>query len=173
MGKKKGPPSIDNALPDTERERDIDPDIYNGIARCAELMGVQMIESSFNILPAFFESEDEGKLGIDVVEVSSSFDEPNRVATCIFEFENFKKKGRRKVFTVKDKFIVFYHIPADCDEFHAVAFARRVGVIACYPYFRSHVATTASLANAEMPILPTLAKMPVRQKEVKKEKSDE
>jgi hypothetical protein len=172
MARKKGPLAIDNALPDTAREKEIEPDIYNGIARCAELMGVQLIESSFNILPAFFDGEDEGKLGIEVVEVSGSFDEGSRVATCIFEFENFKKKGRRKVFTVKDKFIVFYHIPIDCDEFHAVAFARRVGVIACYPYFRAHVATTASLANAEMPIMPTLAKMPVKQRESRKEKDN-
>lgn len=169
MAKVKGRAMVDNALPDIEREREIDPETYNSIARCAQLLGIQLIESSFSVLPGYFDDE-TGKLGIDVTELNGSFDNESRVASCIFEFENYKKKGRSKVFDLKDKFIAFYHIPADCDEFHAIAFATRVGVMACYPYFRAHVASTASLANAQMPILPTLAKMPVKQRPYKKEK---
>lgn len=168
MPKKAGVPD-DNTLPDIPAARDLDPEAYNSIARCAELLGVQLIESNFSIVPAFFEAGDEGSLNLDVVELHGKFDEDSRVTTCIFQFENSKKKGRKKLFSLRDKFVVFYKIPVECDEFHAVAFARRVGVMACYPYFRAHVAQAASLANAEMPILPTLAKMPVRRKAESKE----
>jgi hypothetical protein len=171
VGKVKGQSPIDNALPDMDRGREIDPDTYNDIARCAQLLGIQLIESSFTVLPGYFEENDKGKLGIEVTELNGTYDTENRVVSCIFEFENYKKKGRLKVFDIKDKFIAFYQIPIDCDEFHAVAFASRVGVMACYPYFRAHVASMASLANADMPIMPTLAKMPVKRRQPKKEKT--
>lgn len=170
MAKAKGRSLVDNSLPDLERGREIDPEAYNSIARCAKLMGIQLIESNFLVLPGYFEDDATGKLGIEVSELNAHFDSESRVVSCIFEFENFKKQGRQKVFDLKDKFITFYHIPAECDAFHAIAFASRVGVMACYPYFRSHVASMASLANADMPILPTLAKMPVKQRSSKKEK---
>lgn len=170
MAKSKSKNPIDNMLPELAEDQQIEPEIYNAVARCAELLGVQLIESTFNVLPSFFElGEDEGSLCLDVVDLHGKFDPESRVSTSIFQFENSKKKGRQKLFVVKDKFVVFYRIPLDCDEFHAVSFARRVGVMACYPYFRAHVAQTASLANAKMPILPTLAKMPVRKKDGRKE----
>lgn len=159
----------DNTLPDEEDERRIEPDIYNGIARCAELLGIQLIESNFSVAPAFFEFAEEGKLSLDVSDLHEAFDEENRVSSCIFQFESSKKKGKKKLFSIKDKYVVFYRINSDCDEFHALAFARRTGVMACYPYFRAHVAATASLANAHMPILPTLAKMPIKTPSTEKE----
>lgn len=170
MTKKKNPSiPADNVLPDLVEGRQLDPEVYNSIAKCAKLLGIQLIESNFTISPRFFDDEDQGRLGMEVTEVHGKFDGESRVSTCIFEFDNSERKGRKRVFSIKSKFVVFYHIAAECDEYHAVSFARRVGVMACYPYFRSHVAHTASLANAELPILPTLAKMPVKQREAKKE----
>ena len=98
----------------------------------------------------------------------ASFNDTSRISTCIFQLEAFKKKGRRKVFQQKDRFIVYYNISTDCDASHAIAFTKKVGLMACYPYFRAHVASTASLANAEIPILPTISAMPVKGK-IKKE----
>ncbi|MGB7374817.1 hypothetical protein [Pontixanthobacter sp.] len=154
--------SIDNTVPNLEANQEIDPDIYNGIAKCAQLLAVQLIESSFNITPSFFEEIEEANFNIDVTDVNDSFDEKSRIASCMFQFENYRKRGRKKVFSLKDKFVIFYRIPAECDEFHAIAFARRTGLMAAYPYFRAHVAQTASMANAEVPILPTVASMPIK-----------
>lgn len=158
-----------NFLPDDASGQEIDAEIYNGIARCAELVGIQLIESNFNVSPSFFEQGDEWKMGLNVADLHQSFDQESRISTCIFEFEVTKKKGRKKSFMMKDHFIVFYHIATECDEFHATSFAKRTGVMACYPYFRAHVAQTAALANADIPIMPTLAKMPVRGKSKKKD----
>lgn len=156
----------DNTLPDANDPSKIDPDVFNGIAKCAELMGIQLIESHFSIAPSYFDvADDDAKLKLDVVDQHGSFDEESRIVTCIFQFESVKKKGNKKLLTIKDRFVAFYHIPLECDEcdeFHAVSFARRTGVMACYPYFRSHAAQTSALANADMPILPTLSKMPIR-----------
>jgi hypothetical protein len=157
----KGSLVADNVLPDMKEIDKIDPAIYNDIARCAELLSVQLIESSFTISPSFFDAED-GKHGVDFSHVHASFDTKSRITTCIFQFENYKKKDRRKVFSLKDKFAVFYRVPIECDEAHAVAFATKTGVMACYPYFRAHASNIASLANAEMPILPTIASMPMK-----------
>ncbi len=159
-----------NVIIKVDGELQIDPEMFNSIARCAKLLAIQLIESNFNISPGFFDEDLEGKLNLEVTSLNESFDADRRVSTCIFQFENSQKKGRRKVFSLKDTFAVFYKIPIECDEFHALAFVRRTGLLACYPYFRAHAAQTASLANAEMPILPTVASMPIKKKNEKKEK---
>lgn len=154
----------DNEVPDEETVAEIDPKIYNEIARCARIMSVQLIESTFTISPSFFDPDVESKPGVDFSDEQSSFDEQSRVTTSIFHFESYVRKGRKKAFCVKDKFVVFYKIPAKCDATHAVAFSRKTGLIACYPYFRAHVSAIAGMANAEVPILPTITSMPVREK---------
>ncbi len=153
----------DNEVPDSEANGHIDPLVYNAIARCAKLLSIQLIESNFTISPNFFDKKEVSKLNLDFVDEHGSFDEDTRITTCIFALEAHKKVKRTKVFSVKDKYVVFYKIESDCDEHHAVSFARKVGLMACYPYFRSHVANTAAMANADMPILPTISTMPVRQ----------
>lgn len=158
----------DNAIPDSDAVGIIDPKIYNEVARCARILAVQLIESSFTIVPDFFDPESEGKNGIDFSDVHASFDQESRITTSIFHFESHVKKGKKKVFFVKSKFVVFYGIPAECDQTHALAFSRKTGLVACYPYFRAHVASIASMANAEIPILPTISSMPVKEK-IKKE----
>lgn len=166
MAKKEIAP--DNELPGLISVEEIDPSIYSSIAKCAQLMAIQLIHSDFDISPQFFDDNDEGKLGVDFTELHGVFDVESRVTTTIFQFHTFKKIGRKKVFSIKDQFAVFYKIPIDCDAFHAVAFARRTGLMASYPFFRAHVAQTAALANAEMPIIPTIASMPLKNR-VKKE----
>ncbi len=160
--------AADNEVPVPLGPVEIDPKIYNQIAKCADLLAVQLIDSHFTISPSFFDEKAKGKLQVEFADIHSSYDEESRVSTCIFAFESYKKFGRRKVFSVRDKFVVFYRISSDCDDVHAIAFTRKTGLMACYPYFRSHVAQTAALANAEMPILPTIASMPIKEK-VKKE----
>ena len=154
----------DNTVPDAGLTVEIDPKVYNDIARCAKLLSVQMIESSFSISPSFFDSECKKRPHIDFTEVHASYDADKKVITCIFQLDSYIKSGKRKLFNVRDKFAVFYGVAVDCDEAHAVAFAKKTGLIACYPYFRSHVASTASLANADVPILPTISAMPVQGK---------
>ncbi|WP_232495995.1 hypothetical protein [Novosphingobium kaempferiae] len=162
--------SVDSTLPISSDDRKIDPDVYNDVARCAQLLSIQLIESNFNISPSFFEEEYvDRQMKIDVDNVHASFDEENRIATCVFHFETYHKKARRKVFSLKDKFIVFYHIDNECDDFHALAFANRVGFMAAYPYFRTHVAETASLAAADIPVLPTVSSMPVKRRSSQEE----
>jgi hypothetical protein len=158
----------DNEVPDDEVVAVIDPKVYNEIARCAKLLAVQLVESSFTISPVFFDPEVDGRHGVDFTDIHASFDEESRVTTSIFHFETYVKKGKKKAFCMKDKYVVFYRVSDGCDSTHALAFSRKTGLIACYPYFRAHVAATASMANAEIPILPTIASMPVREK-IKKE----
>lgn len=154
----------DNAVPDDDIIGQIDAKTYNQIARCAQLLSVQLVEASFNVSPKFFIPNVEGKLQLDFGDVHAAFDTETRVATCVFQLETSVKKGKRKAFNVKAKFVVYYKISVDCDDIHATAFARKVGLTACYPYFRTHVASIASMANADVPILPTISAMPVKEK---------
>lgn len=151
---------IDNDIGHVIDVTAIDADVYNSIVRSAQLLSIQLIESEFVIVPTFF-SDESGKLDLNFCDLHSSFDEESKITTSIFQFECFKKKGRKRVFSLKDKFAVFYRFAEDCDEIHATAFSRKTGVMACYPYFRSHMSQTASLANADMPILPTISTPPV------------
>lgn len=155
---------VDNAVPDESIVGQIDAKTYNQIARCARLLSVQLVESSFSVSPKFFNPDVEGKLKIDFGDVHAAFDEATRVATCVFQLESSVKKGKSKAFNVKSKFVVYYKISVECDDIHATAFARKVGLTACYPYFRAHVASIASMANADVPILPTISAMPVKEK---------
>lgn len=154
----------DNAVPDQELIGEIDPRVYNQIARCAELLSVQMIESSFVISPQFFDRKPTDRPGVEFSDVHAAFDGESRVVTAIFSLDSHVKRSKKRVFSCKAKFVVFYGIAAECDETHAEAFARKTGLVACYPYFRAYVSTTAAMANADIPILPTISAMPVREK---------
>ena len=156
--------AIDNELPEPDDLGEIDPKVYNQVARCARIVSVQLIESNFQIAPEFFRLDRKSVLNIDFSDLYSSFNEENRFTNTVFEFEAYKKVGRRKLFSVKSKFIVYYHIPADCDGTHAMAFSRKTGLVAAYPYFRAQVANICSMANADVPILPTISTMPVKER---------
>lgn len=161
MGKSKTN-APDNTLTSLDEAMQVDPDTYNSVAKCARLLGIQLIESNFSISPLYFEETSGKAPSIDISDIHESFDEESGVATCIFQLETFEKRGRKKAFSLKDKFVVYYGIDCECDELHATSFARRTGLMAIYPYFRAHLAQTSSLANADVPILPTIASMPVK-----------
>ncbi|ASP29929.1 hypothetical protein CHH26_06550 [Qipengyuania flava] len=164
MGKSeaKGP---NNTLKSLDDGMQVDPDTYNAVAKCARLLGIQLIESNFSVSPLFFEETSGKAPAIDISDIHESFDEKTGVATCIYQLETFEKRGRKKAFSLKDKFVVYYRIDCECDELHATSFARRTGLMAIYPYFRAHLAQTSSLANADVPILPTIASMPIKNAE--------
>lgn len=154
--------TTDNTLRALDEGMKVDADIYNAVARSARLLGIQLIDSSFDVSPMFFEKKSDKLPKIDIKDLHESFDSDSRVASCMYELEVSERRDRRKAFSLRDRFVVFYKIDCECDEAHAVAFARRTGLMAVYPYFRAHLAQTASLANAEIPILPTIASMPVK-----------
>lgn len=152
----------DNTLKTLDDGIQVDPNTYNAVAKCARLLGIQLIESNFSISPLYFEETSGNIPSIEITDIYESFEQETGMATCIFQLEAFEKRGRKKVFSLKDKFLVFYKITCECDELNATAFARRTGLMAVYPYFRAHLAQTSSLANADVPILPTIASMPVK-----------
>lgn len=154
----------DTVVPDTQILGEIDPKLYNGIVRCARLLSVQLIDSSFSMSPKFFDDEQDVKHSVDFGDVHAWYDKDTRIAACMFQLESLSKVMRKKVFSLKSKYVVYYDIPVDCDETHAKAFARKTGLTACYPYFRNHVSMTAAMANANIPIMPTISAMPVREK---------
>lgn len=150
-----------NNLPVIDEHEEIDPKLYNEIAKFAKLLSIQLVSSRFHILPSFFGKEDGLNLKIDFEEVHCSYDAESTVATAIFCFEVKALRSRKKVLSLKDEFLVAYQLIEKCDEFHGMAYASRVGIMACYPYFRAHAANTASLANAELPVLPALSRPPI------------
>lgn len=160
MGKADENPQ-DNTLTSLDEGLQVDPNTYNAIAKCARLLGIQLIESNFSVSPLYFEETSGKAPSIDISDLYESFDEETGIVTCIFQLELFEKRGRKKAISLKDKFVVYYRIDCECDELHATSFARRTGLMAVYPYFRAHLAQASSLANADVPILPTIASMPV------------
>lgn len=153
-----------NIVPLPDLMNDIDTEEYANVARCARLLSIQLIASNFKIEPDFFEENANDKMKLNFEDLHESYDEENRVATGIFRFEAIRKRANRKIFSLRDEFIVAYYIPSDCDTLHGKAFAANVGLIAAYPYFRAHVASTASLADADMPVLPIISRGPFKKK---------
>jgi hypothetical protein len=73
-----------------------------------------------------------------------------------FNWEIIVRKGRKKLLTINATYLVSYDNVPDVSEEAAVAFLRKVGRFAAYPYFRALVARLTSDARTDLPILPML-----------------
>lgn len=130
---------------------------YNQVALGAELEGIALLSSRFEVAPDLVGRRKDWKLSYGRKMIQCGFDAEEQSVGGVFEYHVTAKVGKRKALTCIAQFAVFYETPVGATEAGATGFCRNVGVFTAYPYFRSMVATLAADANIKLPPLPMIA----------------
>lgn len=144
-------------------ERQLAKAEYDRVVESAELRDIKLIRLNFDVRPKFF-------------EVMSSDVPPEPVPTSSFDnkFENLSydaqegvlgaqilwsaqmKQSRIKLLAIEAHYIIVYENVAVVEERHALAFLKRVGRFATYPYYRALVSRLSAESGVNLPVLPIL-----------------
>lgn len=132
--------------------------LYNQVVACAELSNIQLIHINFDVQPRYFleepDDEDEANLGYEISVDETHYEPSEGMAACMMSFDVSAGDSQGAALQCKAKYAVSYRMGEVCDEQAVETFLRRVGVFACYPYFRGLFAQIDWAANTHLPPLP-------------------
>ncbi|MGV2018172.1 hypothetical protein [Agrobacterium sp. 22-223-1] len=143
-----------DALDNKVKEQDERRDNYNRVVAAAELGAIQLVKLDFDVSPDYYIEQADAELGYVVKAESSEYDEESRLAACIISFQVNALRGDEPLLQCNATYTVMYEIADDCDIDAVKTFVERVGVFACYPYFRGVFASLDWAANTRLPPLP-------------------
>ena len=132
-------------------------DEYNAVALNAELEGIVLLNSRFDVAPEALGRRKEWKLAYGRAISSSRFNPEERSVAGVFEYHVTAKIGRKRVLHCVAQYAVFYETPEGASEAGAIGFCKNIGIFAAYPYFRALVARVTADANVQLPPLPMIA----------------
>lgn len=130
---------------------------YNSVATAAELEGVSLLSTKFDVQPDALSNSAALKLSHGRKTLSCGYDEETHSVVAIFQYNVIGKMGRKRVLDCVAEFAVMYRTPEGATEAGAIGFCRNVGRFTAYPYFRALVAQLAWNAGLALPPLPTIA----------------
>ena len=130
---------------------------YNAVALAAELEGILLINSTFEVSLELIGRRKEWKLSYGRKPVSFQFNEEERSVAGVFEYHVTAKVGRKRALHCLAHYAVFYETPEDATEAGAVGFCRNVGIFAAYAYFRALFSRMVADSNVQLPPLPMIA----------------
>lgn len=139
------------------RETANDVAAYRAAADAADMHSIRLIFSQFDLKPEGLDS-DKGNWsqGYSCVTQATSFNEEKNMLHAFVEAEAFCKSGKKKIISLRCKYIVSYSVQGEPDPAAANRFAHHVGRFAAYPYFRAHFAEVTSQAGLYLPPLPVM-----------------
>jgi hypothetical protein len=151
-----------NELADDEKAKRLAA--YDEVVRAAKLAGIKLYSSSFKINPEYYPARDEElesqksllNRGFTWTHEPVGFVKESGILAGVFNWGIEVKKGRKRLVSAKAGYMVIYTDVPPVDDEPALAFLKKVGRFACYPYFRSYVAQMGWAAEADLPILPVL-----------------
>lgn len=130
---------------------------YNAVALQAELEGIILLNSRFEVAPELLGRRKEWKLSYGRTITSCRFNPDERSVAGVFEYHVTAKIGRKRALHCMAQYAVFYEVPEGATEAGSTGFCRNVGIFAAYPYFRALVARVTADANVQLPPLPMIA----------------
>lgn len=130
---------------------------FNAVARGAELEGIAILCSKFELKPECIGKQTEWKLHYGRKVRSCHFNAVDKSVAAIFEYKVTAKQGRLHALQFVAEYIVFYETPEGVTEAAAMGFCRQVGTFAAYPYFRALFSRFSAEANLSLPPLPVIA----------------
>ncbi|WP_105371690.1 hypothetical protein [Neorhizobium huautlense] len=136
------------------RETEDHVDRYNKVVDAAELNGIQLVHVNFDVMSRYFDNEGSPAIGYVVKTEDTYYDVEDGFAACLVNFEVEAKDDSGVTLECSAKYTVSYRLSEACDEKAVKIFLRRVGVFACYPYFRGLFASLDWSANTRLPPLP-------------------
>ena len=132
--------------------------LYNQVVACAELSNIQLIHINFDVQPRYFfeepDEEDQANLGYEISVDETHYEPGEGMAACMMSFDVSAGDSQGAALQCKAKYAVSYRLGEVCNEQAVETFLRRVGVFACYPYFRGLFAQIDWAANTHLPPLP-------------------
>lgn len=137
---------------------------YNAVIQSAELVDIRLTSSKFDVKDEYYllkrggKNENKKVLKFEMGGTLVEFDylDTEGLVFGHFEWSAFGNKGRRRLLSIKSRYLVIYTAAKDLEAPYVEAFLANVGRFASFPYFRSLVATYSAAASADLPILPVL-----------------
>jgi hypothetical protein len=130
---------------------------YNLVATKAELEGVNLLSTRFDVQPEALVNTSEMALSHGRKVISCGFDAERKHVVAIFQYNVQGKLKRKKVLDCTADYAVMYTTPEGAVETAAIGFCKNVGRFTAYPYFRALVAQLTWNAGMVLPPLPTIA----------------
>jgi preprotein translocase subunit SecB len=147
---------------------------YGKVVDSAELETISLVNLNFSVQPRYFEKQSDAELGYEINVAERHYNRERNSAMAVVECSVSASFDDDVVWHCEASYVVAYSIAQDCDTEAVTAFINRVGVFACYPYFRSMVANVDWAAGTRLPPLPVHREVrvaPVKKKKVGKKKS--
>ncbi len=134
---------------------------YHAVIRAANLKKIALRGSHFDINNAYFNTpEKKRKFGYDHKWTEIVYDPEKGVAGGVIEWSIGVQTGRKKGLKARISYIVIYDGFDEVHKEHAVRkFVKRVGRVATYSYFRSHIAQLNWESEADLPVMPVLSSL--------------
>lgn len=136
---------------------------YDAVVAGSELRDIKMVGLKFKINPKFFSETDFTDEEASTVTpifgstyTTAFYDSKDGLLGGQISWSASVKKGRSKIVSIEAVYIILYGGVPEVEEEHALAFLRRVGRFATYPYFRALVSRLSSESGLNLPILPVL-----------------
>lgn len=143
------------------------PADYNAVAAVAQLTGVKLAGSSFDLKPdAWGSNPNEWAYAIKADMTDCEYTPDSGHLYCVYRFIAACRKGRTRVLGVEASYFVTFRLAGECNAESARAYAVIIGRMAAYPHFRSLFATLTSQAGLMLPPLPIMAEQPRRVEKV-------
>ena len=137
---------------------------YDAVVSNAELGDLFLQSSEFEMRPDYYSARNltDSKEGHAInlsVEFSADdifFDSEDGVVGGNFIWILRAKVGRKQLLKLKCVYVCFYTGLEGKNEGAAIAFLKRVGRFATYPYFRTFTSQISWCSGADLPILPLM-----------------
>lgn len=129
-------------------------DQYNKVVDHADIKAVQLVHIDFDVEPRYYGDRKDQTIGYEVETDDSYYDAEDGFAACLVSFQVEAKDEEGVTLQCSARYTVSYRVSEPCDEKAVKTYLNRVGVFACYPYFRGLFANLDWSANTRLPPLP-------------------
>ena len=147
--------------PENSKKDQVDAPAFNQVAAHARIAGIRLMSSRFDMKPEALDGYDEAwKLRQKHELVDWLCDNDENVLRGSFDFEASSLRDRKKLISLKGRYLCTYRLSDICDADAGMHFLERVGRFAAYPYFRSLFATVTQQAGLMIPPLPVIQEQP-------------
>lgn len=153
-------------------------DKYSDVVDAAELADVSLVACEFKIQPEYYEHKGLQRKGSRKLKFAYGcslgglqFDPKFGMVGSEFAWSLTAKAGRKHLAKLRCVYICYYTGLEGRDEAAALAFLKRVGRFATYPYFRAFASQFSWGSGADFPLLPVIRE-PKRPRAVTKPKKE-
>ena len=129
---------------------------YDHVVEMAELRSVRLVSVSFAVKPDLTSRPDERDLEYHAENTKNVVDEATGIGLAYVTFTVSAGRGRKRLLQCTADYVASYNDLAGCEEKAAQAYLGRVGLFACYPYFRSVFANLDWASLSRLPPLPVI-----------------